>query len=87
MNHFIEVTNRIIALIFTVAYLYQIVYIFVALLKKPKKYPETDQSKKYAILISARNEEAVLGNLLDSINNQDYPSENITVFVVAANCT
>ena len=87
MNHFIEVANRVIALIFTVAYFYQIVYIFVALLKKPKKYPETDQSKKYAILISARNEEAVLGNLLDSINNQDYPSDNITVFVVADNCT
>ena len=37
--------------------------------------------------IVMRNEEAVIGNLLDSINKQDYPKELITTFVVADNCT
>ena len=38
-------------------------------------------------MIAARNEKNVIGNLLDSINKQDYPSHLITTFVVADNCT
>ena len=52
-----------------------------------KKFPETQNFHKYAILIAARNEEAVIGNLIDSINKQDYPSDMVTVFVIADNCT
>ena len=39
------------------------------------------------MLISARNEEAVIGQLLDSIARQDYPADLVTTFVVADNCT
>ncbi len=42
--------------------------------------------KRYAVLICARNEEAVIGQLIDSINNQTYKGE-ITTFVMADNCT
>jgi len=52
-----------------------------------RKFKPTDKLHKYAIVIAARNEEKVIGNLLDSIKNQDYPSEYIDVFVVADNCT
>ncbi len=52
-----------------------------------KKFPSARHNHKYAIMIAARNEEKVIGNLLDSINSQDYPSELVTVFVVADNCT
>lgn len=52
-----------------------------------RKFKETENKHKYAILIPARNEEAVIGNLIDSIKRQDYPSEYITIFVVADNCT
>lgn len=52
-----------------------------------RKFPAAKYNHKYAILIPARNEEAVIGNLLDSINRQDYPKELLTVFVVADNCT
>ncbi len=52
-----------------------------------KKFKPAKNMHKYAILIPARNEEAVIGNLLNSIKRQDYPSELITVFVVADNCT
>ena len=38
-------------------------------------------------MVAARNEEKVIGNLLDSIAKQDYPKELITTFVVADNCT
>ena len=62
--------------------IYKIVGIFATRKFKPAK-----KLHKYAVLIAARNEETVIGNLIDSIKAQDYPSELITVFVCADNCT
>ncbi len=50
-------------------------------------FPKAKKNHKYGIVIAARNEEKVIGNLLDSINKQDYPKELITTFVVCDNCT
>lgn len=52
-----------------------------------RKFKPAKNMHKYAICVAARNEAAVIGNLLDSIHQQDYPSELLTVFVVADNCT
>ncbi len=70
----------------TILLAYHTVYTFVGMFFT-RKFKETKKQHKYAILIAARNEEAVIGNLLDSINKQDYPQDKITVFVVADNCT
>lgn len=51
-----------------------------------RKFAPAKKKHKYAILIAARNEKYVIGNLLDSINKQDYPKEMLTIFVVADNC-
>ena len=53
--------------------------------KKPH-YAEADPLS-FAILVCARNEEAVIGNLLESLKHQDYPEEKMKVFVVAHNCS
>ena len=52
-----------------------------------RKFKPAKNKHKYAILIAARNEKYVIGNLLDSIKKQDYPSDLLTTFVVADNCT
>lgn len=52
-----------------------------------RKFKPAKKKHKYGILIAARNEKEVIGNLLDSINKQDYPKDKLTVFVVADNCT
>ncbi len=78
--------NFIISVIFTLCYAYQFLYIFVGLLKKPKVF-ETEKSHRFAVIISARNEEAVIGQLIESIKNQEYPAELIDTFVIADNCT
>lgn len=75
-----------VGVIFTVCYLYQIVYAIVGLLKTPKVFQET-KKHPYAVLISARNESAVIGQLIESIKHQKYPQELVHVFVVADNCT
>lgn len=62
------------------------VYFFIGLFFT-RRFPPAKIQHKYAILIPARNEEPVIGNLIDSIKRQDYPEELITIFVVADNCT
>ncbi len=52
-----------------------------------RKFKPAKNQHKYAIVIPARNEEAVIANLINSIKRQDYPAELITTFVVADNCT
>ncbi len=51
------------------------------------KFKAAKKNHKFAILVAARNEEAVIGNLIDSIKKQDYPEELVDIFVVADNCT
>lgn len=72
-------------MIFAAVYAYRSIFVAVGLFTT-KVFPKTDRLHKYAILVPARNEETVIGNLLDSIAEQDYPSELLTVFVVADNC-
>ena len=52
-----------------------------------RRFPPAKRNHKYAVLVAARNEEAVLGNLIDSIRAQDYPAHLVTIFVAADNCT
>ena len=52
-----------------------------------RKFKPAKKKHKYGIVIAARNEETVIGNLIDSIKKQDYPSDLLTIFVVADNCT
>ena len=42
---------------------------------------------RFAVVIAARNEEAVIGRLVGSLLNQDYPKELFDVYVVPNNCT
>ena len=67
-------------------YKYRTVYTIVGFFAT-RKFPEAKNRHRYAVLIAARNEEAVIGNLIDSIAAQDYPSDLVTVFVAADNCT
>lgn len=82
----IKIINYIIGALFVLCYAYQIAYIFVPFLKKDRPHAES-VLHRFAVLISARNEETVIANLIDSIKKQDYPAELVTVFVVADNCT
>lgn len=80
-----EIYN-IIGTVLGVMLAYKAVYYAIGFLFT-RKFKPAKNNHKYGILIAARNEEAVIGNLLDSINKQDYPKELLTVFVVADNCT
>ena len=78
--------NFLISIIFTICYAYQFFYLFVGLLKKPMKF-KTDKQNRFAVVISARNERDVIGQLIETIKTQNYPSELVDTFVIADNCT
>ncbi|MBO7407783.1 MAG: glycosyltransferase family 2 protein [Clostridia bacterium] len=75
----------IIATVVSVLYLPKALYVVVGLFTT-RKFTPAQTCHKYAVLIAARNEAAVIANLLDSIKKQDYPG-SVTTFVVADNCT
>lgn len=70
-------------------YSYQIVYLFIPFILKRKNIKSSGEVKlhRYAVLIAARNEEDVLPYLIDSIREQDYPTELTDIYVIADNCT
>lgn len=77
-----------IAIVFAICYLYQFFYTFYMLFSNEKvRTVENFKMHKYGIIIAARNEENVIGHLVDSINNQTYPKELVKLFVIADNCT
>lgn len=82
----INFINYAIAVIFCVCYAYQLVYLAVPFIKRRRKSAKI-KPHRFAVLISARNEEVVISNLIESINAQRYPQDLITVFVCADNCT
>ena len=82
----IKFLNYIITILFFVCYAYQFFYIGVPLLRKPRPHRPA-VLHRFAVLISARNEEAVIGNLLASIHAQTYDASLVDVYVVADNCT
>ena len=83
---FVDIFNFCVFLTFSICYTYQLYYVFVVLTRKPKKLV-AKKNPRFAAVISARNESAVIGDLIHSIKVQNYPAELIDVFVIADNCT
>jgi len=78
----------VLTLMLAVLYVYQAFYVIVGLVRR--KRPQSNQAQtlhRYAVLISARNEEEVIGELVESLKNQDYPQELLDIYVIADNCT
>ena len=88
MIRLVESFNLFLAVLFTVAYFYQLVYLAIGLVKRRRwKQAEAAQYHRYAAVISARNEAGVIGELIQSLKQQNYPAHLLDIYVVADNCT
>lgn len=63
------------------------VVISVFAFKKPKVFGKSGHMHRFAAVIAARNEEQVIGNLIKSLKEQDYPEELLEIIVIPNNCT
>ena len=59
---------------------YKIVYKIIGVFFT-RKFKKAKCNHKYAILVAARNEEAVIGNLIDSVRKQDYQTELVDILL------
>ena len=73
-------------LVLKLASLYFLVVALFAL-KKPKPIARANPKTKFACVIAARNEERVVGQLVESLLRQDYPRALFDVYVMPNNCT
>jgi cellulose synthase/poly-beta-1,6-N-acetylglucosamine synthase-like glycosyltransferase len=86
MVDIIKTISWIISFVLT---LYASYFIFISLFALiPQKRREKFQPKsKFAVVIPARNEELVIGNLIDSLQKQKYPRSLFDITVIPNNCT
>ena len=75
-----------ISVLFLLCYAYQFFYIPVPWLKKAQPHAPAKRNR-YAVLICARNEAAVIGDLIASLRRQTYDQDLLHIFVMADNCT
>lgn len=81
-----KTVNWIILISFFFCFSYQALYLW-AVQKKREKPHLPEKMHRYAFLIAARDEEGVIGQLIESIQRQNYPRELIDIYVAADNCT
>lgn len=81
-----QVVNWTILISFFACFSYQALYLLAVHYKKAKPHQQ-EKMHRYAVLIAARNEEGVIGQLIESVRRQNYSQELLDVYVVADNCT
>lgn len=85
-RYILHLSSCVLGLLVGLCYFYQVLYLFLPFFQKEAAH-QPEKLHRYAVLIAARNEAAVLPQLLWSLLQQDYPAELVTVYVVADNCT
>ena len=73
--------------IVTIFWIYQIGVSLCSLVKLKEKPLKTNKEHRFMAIIPAHNEEEVVGNLIESLKNQNYNKELYDIYVIADNCT
>jgi cellulose synthase/poly-beta-1,6-N-acetylglucosamine synthase-like glycosyltransferase len=69
-----------------VAYLLLLTVAAMVVRRRSSPQPDSQSERRFAILVPAHNEEAVIGRLLSSLDALEYPPDSFDVCVVADNC-
>ena len=84
---YLYLLQQAIIWLITVYWLYQLVVSLCSLIKLKDKPLIVNKQHKFMAIIPAHNEEAVVGNLVESLKAQDYPKDKFDIYVIADNCT
>ena len=77
----------IILISIIIIYFSYFIFICIGLFKKNNNKDIKSKKHSFAILIASRNEEKVIGNLINSLNKQKYPKNLYKIYVILNNCT
>ena len=84
---YLYIVQQAMVWILTIYWLYQLIVSLCSLVKLKDKPLIEEKDHKFMAIIPAHNEESVIKNLIESLNNQDYPKELLDIYVIADNCT
>jgi cellulose synthase/poly-beta-1,6-N-acetylglucosamine synthase-like glycosyltransferase len=85
--NFLVVVCYILSLPLALYSLYFLILGLAAFKKRQSPMGSYAPSKRFAVLIAARNEEKVISSLIDSLKRQTYPEDKYDIFVIPNNCT
>lgn len=80
-----EITKIITWIVFAISMYYLVISFFGIWIKKDNE--KCKPKNKFALVVSAYNEEIVIKNIVHSLKELDYPKELYDIFVIADNCT
>lgn len=84
---YLYILREALVWIITIFWLYQIMVSICSLVKLKEKPLKVKKDHRFMAIIPAHNEEAVIGNLVESLKNQNYPKDLYDIYVIADNCT
>ena len=84
---YVYILREALIYIIGVFWVYQLAISLCSLIKFKDKPLKIVKNHKFMEILPAHNEVMVIGNLIDSLNNQDYDKELLDIYVIADNCT
>ena len=84
---YIYILQQAIAWIIVIYWLYQLIISACSLIQFKEKPLIKDKKHKFMMILPAHNEAAVIGALIESLQQLDYPKELYDIYVIADNCT
>lgn len=76
-----------ITVVFGIFLFYRTIYMIVGLFGHSRRFPLAKPDKRYCFVFCARNEEKVIGNLIDSTRDLSYDQSLLDIIVLADNCS
>ena len=84
---YLYILREALVWVITIFWLYQIIVSLCSLVKIKDKPLKEEKDHRFMAIIPAHNEEAVVGNLIESLKKQNYNKELYDIYVIADNCT
>ena len=84
---YLYIIREALVWIVTIFWLYQIMVSLCSLVKIKDKPLQVKKDHRFMAIIPAHNEEAVVGNLVESLKKQNYNKDLYDIYVIADNCT
>ncbi len=89
MLHYLAFLEKLLWVLSSIFFIYMLYYIFFVpfAFRKQNPYSAHKPKCRFAVLVAARNEQAVIANLIESLSKQNYPKELYDIYVIPNNCT
>ena len=84
---YLYILREALVWIITIFWLYQLLVSLCSLVKIKDKPLKGKKDHRFMAIIPAHNEEAVVGNLIESLKKQNYNKDLYDIYVIADNCT